>query len=264
MIYQEREGIPEFEEIELGRNGTKYCICIPVINEGDRIIRELKRAYKVNISNYADIIICDGDSDDGSIDPLTLKQLNVGAILIKRSAGGQGAQLRMGFWWALEHGYAGIITIDGNDKDSIEDVPCFIKKLEEGYDFIQGSRFIYGGRAINTPLIRYLAVRFLHSPIISLTARHRFTDSTNGFRGYSKRYLLHPKVQPFRSIFSGYELLAYLSTRASQLGLKVCEVPVTRKYPEKGKIPTKISSFRGNMLLLKILINNLLNRYLPE
>ena len=26
----------------------------------------------------------------------------------------------MGFWWALERGYEGIITIDGNNKDSIE------------------------------------------------------------------------------------------------------------------------------------------------
>ena len=30
------------------------------------------------------------------------------------------------------------------------------------------------------------------------------------------------------------ELLAYLSVRATQLGMKACEVPVTRAYPKKG------------------------------
>lgn len=57
----------------------------------------------------------------------------------------------MGLYWALERGYEGVVTIDGNDKDSIEDVPRFLEKLKEGYDLVQGSRFLKGGRAVNTP-----------------------------------------------------------------------------------------------------------------
>ena len=167
----------------------------------------------------------------------------------------------MGFYFALERGYEGIITIDGNNKDSIEDVPKFIEKLEEGYDFIQGSRFIKGGQAINTPLMRTISVKLIHAPIISLTAHHRFTDTTNAYRAYSKKYLTHEQVQPLRDIFEGYELLAYLSVKASQLGLKVCEVPVRREYPKKGKTPTKISFFKGNFNLLKILFKNMFGKY---
>ena len=169
----------------------------------------------------------------------------------------------MGFWFAFERGYEGILTIDGNNKDSIESVGLFIEKLEEGYDFIQGSRYVKGGKAVNTPLIRHLAVQFIHSPIITLTARHRFTDSTNAFRAYSAKYLKHPQVQPLRDIFVGYELLAYLSVRASQLGLKVGEVPVERVYPKSGKTPTKISFFKGNSDLMKILFKNLKGDYNP-
>jgi dolichol-phosphate mannosyltransferase len=169
----------------------------------------------------------------------------------------------MGFWFALERGYLGIITIDGNNKDSIESVPLFIEKLEQEFDFVQGSRYVQGGRAINTPKIRHFAVKFIHSPLISLTARHRFTDSTNAYRCYSKKYLTHPKVRPFRPIFTTYELLAFLSVRASQLGLKAAEVPVERKYPESGKVPTKISFFKGNFNLIKILVNNLFGKYNP-
>ena len=109
-----------------------------------------------------------------------------------------------------------------------------------------------------------MAVKFIHAPVISLTAHEKFTDTTNNFRAYSKRYLTHPMVQPFRNIFRGYELLAYLSTRASQLRLKTCEVPVTRAYPNSGKIPTKISPIKGNSRLMRILVENAAGRYNPK
>ncbi len=85
-----------------------------------------------------------------------------------------------------------MITIDGNHKDSIEDIPRFIRKLEEGYDLVQGSRFARGGRAVNTPFVRNIAVRLIHAPVISLTAGQRFTDTTNAYRAYSARYLRRP------------------------------------------------------------------------
>jgi dolichol-phosphate mannosyltransferase len=257
-----KNGVPNYNAVEFRPKRAKYCLCIPIINEGDRIHKELERAKKFGIDTLTDIIICDGDSSDGSTSSAILESLGVNTLLVKKDTGKQGAQLRMGFSFALERGYDGIITIDGNNKDSIESVTLFIQKLEEGYDFIQGSRYVKGGKAINTPLIRHLAVQFIHSPIISLTARHKFTDSTNAFRGYSKKYLIHPQVQPFRDIFVTYELLAYLSVRASQLGLKVAEVPVDRVYP-KGKTPTKISFLKGNGNLLKILYNNFKGKYNP-
>jgi dolichol-phosphate mannosyltransferase len=256
-------GVPEFISNEIEEKKTKYCLCIPIINEGERIHKQLQRAQQNGVDKLVDIIICDGDSTDGSTEINKLKDLGVNTLLIKKDIGKQGAQLRMGFWFALERGYEGIITIDGNNKDSIESVHLFIEKLEQGFDFVQGSRYIEGGKAINTPKIRHFAVKFIHSPLISLTARHRFTDSTNAYRCYSKKYLTHPKIQPFRPIFSTYELLAFLSVRASQIGLKVGEAPVERKYPESGKVPTKISFFKGNFNLIKILVNNLFGKYNP-
>lgn len=263
MLYDGLRGVPRFECEELAQKAFKYCVLIPIINEHGRIEIELERAQKHGVDQLCDIVICDGGSTDGSVELEGLRKSGINTLLVKKDTGKQGAQLRMGFWWALQRGYSGFITIDGNNKDSIEDVPKFIDKLEAGFDFVQGSRFIEGGKAINTPLSRDLAVKLLHAPIISLTAKHRFTDTTNAFRGYSRKYIEDERVQIFREVFASYELLAYLSVRASQLGLRVCEVPVTRAYPSGEKTPTKISGFKGNFHLLQILINNLMGKYNP-
>jgi dolichol-phosphate mannosyltransferase len=261
VTYENIQGVPAFISTEYSLKSAKYCLLIPIINEGERIVVELDRAQNNGVDKLVDIIICDGGSADGCTDDALLKSFGVNTLLVKLGPGKQGTQLRMGFWWALKRGYDGVVTIDGNNKDSIEDIPRFIEKLEAGYDFIQGSRFVKGGRAINTPFMRYAAVRLIHAPLISLTAGKRFTDTTNAYRAYSLKYLMHPQVQPFRDIFVTYELLAYLSVRASQLKLKTCEVPVTRAYPKTGKTPTKISAFRGNGDLLKTLLKNLKGEY---
>lgn len=264
MIYENISGVPKFLCREFKDKTKDYAVLIPVINEGNKIIMELRRANKFHVPDYADVVICDGGSSDGSVCELRLRRLETNTLLIKQGAGKQGAQLRMGIWWAIKRGYKGIITVDGNNKDSIEDVPRFIEKLKEGYDFVQGSRFVNGGRAVRTPLVRLLSVRLIHASVISLTARYRFTDTTNAFRAYSASYLQDKRVQPLRDIFQSYELLAYLSVRASQIGMQVCEIPVTRIYPKSGRVPTKISVIKGNAELLKILFKNLFGAYEPE
>ena len=100
-------------------------------------------------------------------------------------------------------------------------------------------------------------------PIISAAAGHWYTDTTNAYRAYSREYLTHPDVRPLRDVFMGYELLAYLSIRATRLGLKACEVPVTRAYPATGKTPTKITGFKGNSELMKVLLATLAGKYNP-
>jgi len=153
--------------------------------------------------------------------------------------------------------------MDGNHKDGVEAVDHFIRELDGGFDFIQGSRYLPGGRAVDTPLLRHLAVKYIHVPLTNWVTGFHYTDTTNGFRGYSRRFLLHPAVQPFRDVFVGYELIAYLSFKAPRTGLKVKEIPVTRRYPKKGEIPTKINSLRGNWELFTTLLKVAAGRFDP-
>ena len=241
----------------------RYCLCIPVINEGEKIRRQLERAAAAKVHEVVDIVICDGGSNDGSLEESLLRANQIHTLLTKTGPGKLSAQLRMGYAWALQQGYEGVITVDGNGKDNVEAVPQFCAALNEGYDMVQGSRYLPGGQAINTPFIRHWAVKLIHVPVVSYVAKFRYTDTTNGYRAYSAKYLLDARVQPFRDVFMTYELLAYLSVRAPELGMATREIPVTRAYPPKGKTPTKISFFKGNSDLLTTLWQLLRHHFDP-
>lgn len=226
-----------------------HALVIPVINEGERIRGQVRRIAAAGLP--VDVVIADGGSSDGSLDPDFMRDIGVRAVLTKTGPGKLSAQLRMAYAWCLREGYAGIVTIDGNGKDGVAAVADMVAKLEQGCDYVQGSRYLPGGAAENTPFERTIANRLIHAPMLSVAGRHWFTDTTNGFRAYSAAYLLHPEVQPFREVFSVYNLLFYLTVRAGQLGLKVAQVPVERRYPDDGKVPTKIGGFASKLALLR-------------
>jgi glycosyltransferase involved in cell wall biosynthesis len=243
--------VPQSTRLELREKRSTHCVVVPVINEGERIRRQLGKMR--GVAEQIDLIIADGGSTDGSLETDLLRAAGVRALLTKRGPGRLSAQMRMAMAWALDEGYQGIVFIDGNDKDDPAAIASFVSALDEGVDLVLASRFVPGGRGVNTPLLRHLGIRFLHSPLISLAAGRRFTDSTNGFRAYSARLLRDPRVQPFRDVFESYELLFYLAIRAARLGFRIRELPVVRRYPAAGTMPTKISPWRGNLHQLRIL-----------
>ena len=255
--------VPTFETpLWLGRQ-RPWCVVIPVINEGERVKSLLSRMTALEIDGIADIIIVDGGSTDGSLGLELLQQNSVRGLLVKTGPGKLSAQLRCGYAFSLDQGYEGIITIDGNDKDDPEAIPRFINALKQGVDFVQASRFIDGGMAENTPKLRDFAIRFIHAPMLSLSSGFRWTDTTQGFRAYSRKMLLDHKIAAFRNVFMTYELLAYLSHRVPKLGYRCIELPTIRRYP-KGEVPTKISSFKGNLSVLKVLFRTCFGGYNPN
>lgn len=253
--------LPSSTEQVFGPRRHDHALVIPVINEGERIRGQLRRIRAA--APRADIVIADGGSTDGSLDASFLTEIGVRALLTKTGPGMLSAQLRMAYGWCLREGYSGIVTMDGNGKDGVDGVERMIAKLSDGYDIVQGSRYRPGGAAINTPLDRHFANRLIHAPLCSLGAGFRYTDTTNGFRGYSARYLRDPRVAPFRNIFQRYSLLFYLTMRGPRLGYRTTEIGVTRAYPANENTPTKIAGVRGKLALLKELLDVLAGRYAP-
>lgn len=243
-----RLGVPPYHTNITAGKQHPYLVGIPVINEGERIQQQLQQMGKLSLP--ADIVLADGGSTDGSLTAAAIQAAGARGVLTKQGQGGLSTQLRMLFDWAAQEGYEGVVTIDGNGKDDVQGLLPVLHALQQGYDFVQGSRYVPGGAAINTPWDRHIAVKLLHAPLISLAARTKYTDTTNGLRGWKMSALLDPRVDVFRDVFDQYNLHYYLSIRLPRLGYQVCEVPVVRRYPDAGPTPSKISSPRKKIQLL--------------
>lgn len=253
---------PDFTAQEFFTKKNRYCVCVFVINEGQKIQKQLKRMKKY--ATDIDIIVADGGSTDGSLEKPFLKTVSVRTLLTKTGPGKLSAQMRMAFAYAIQQGYEGVVVVDGNGKDDISAIPQFITLLDEGYDHVQGSRFIPGGKAVNTPLSREIGLHVLHAPLISLASRKRHTDTTNGFRAYSARLLGDKDIAVFRDIFVTYELHYYLAIESSRRKqYRTTETPVARTYPKNQKTPTKISPLKGNLHILTVLFRAVRGKYRP-
>src|SRR4051794_14212833 len=58
--------IPSCRIWEFGGRRSNYCVAIPIINEGARILRQLEEIHDLGIPDIADILLLDGGSTDGS------------------------------------------------------------------------------------------------------------------------------------------------------------------------------------------------------
>ena len=253
--------VPGFRCAWFRPKSQRFALVIPVIDEGERIRGQLRRIADLDLP--VDVILADGGSTDGSLDPEILAGTGVRLCLVKTGPGKLSAQLRMAYAVALTEGYAGVVTVDGNGKDGVEAVAGMLASLEDGADYVQGSRYAAGGSAENTPLARSFGNRMIHAPLLSLAGRRRLTDTTNGFRAYSARYLSDPRVKPFRDLFQAYELLFYLTVRAGQIGMDVRMIGVRRSYPASGKTPTKIKGLRAYIDVFMQTVAAALGRYAP-
>lgn len=244
--------IPLYECKEYFEKRNEYCLLIPTWNEGERIQIELNRLKTVDIPRQIDIFLLDAGSTDGSIEDDFLKDIGIRGVLTIRMKG-QANAYKAGFAKASDEKYKGIVTVDGNNKNSVEQIMEFVDLLEKGYDFVQGSRFMKGGYHENTPLLRLIGMKCFSNPLISISSGFKYTEVMSSFRGYKIEIINDEKIAVFRDIFQTWDLLLYLSNKIPQLGYKVIEIPQTRVYPKKGKTPTKINII-GNIKIIIQLI----------
>jgi len=222
---------------------AKYAWITVEKNEGVVFEKQISRMAQLQNSDV-DIIVVDGGSTDGSVEVDHLKSIGVNTLLISHAKAGFSRDLQIGLIYAMRNGYSGVVTIDGNGKDSCEKIDQFIHALDLGFDYIQGSRFIIGGEHLNTPILRLIGIKLLAAPITHFFSKHKITDPTNGFRGYSRKLLTSDYLGLGTNIYNGYNLVSFIPIVAGKEELLIKELPVSRSYPNLGIVPTKIISYK--------------------
>jgi dolichol-phosphate mannosyltransferase len=180
--------------------------------------------------------------DDGSRDRTAVVVRDRGVRVIhRRERGGVGAAIRTAYDWARSNGYDICVIMSAHDKDRPADLPALIRPIVAGdADLVQGSRYLRGGRHMNMPVSRVVATRFLHPFLFSLAAQRWLTDTTNGYRALRLAVLDDPRLALDRPDLDGYALEPYLLLQLIKLGYAVCEVPVSKIYPEASDDYTKM------------------------
>ena len=235
----------------------KFYLLINVYNEGKRLHRLLST---IPLNRNYGVMVCDSPSTDGSTKLNILKKFNVDIILKMNERSDHSKTLLESLIVIkkiIGRG-GGIIIVDGNGKDELSYVKYFISKIKDGYDYIQGSRFLKKGMEINTPFLRKFLIKFVHAPLTSLACRKYYTDSTNGFRAISKNFLDKNIKLMKRQNLIYYEIYFYICFLASRKKYKVCEIPVVRKYL-KSKVTTKILTLNQYWQMLKPPLLQVLN-----
>jgi dolichol-phosphate mannosyltransferase len=151
-------------------------------------------------------------------------------IIENPTRNGIGFAIKEGYRYALSHGFDLIVVMAGNGKDDPREIPRLTEPiLKKGFDYVQGSRFLPGGKGERTPFLRRIFTRLFPFAWTFLTGV-RCTEVTNGFRAYRTTVLQDPQINIWQDWLNGYELEYYLHYKVLTLGYRFTERPVSKIY----------------------------------
>jgi len=164
---------------------------------------------------------------------------------------------RKGDAYSVEVGYAirdgikaaksGIITIMMGDlSDNPNDILKMVKKIEEGFDIVCGSRFTKGSKLVNYPLLKYIMVRIYNS-MFSFIFGLRLKDFSNAFKSYRRNVFDKVELES-----KEFEITAEMLLKAHIYGYKITEIPVSWVNRKSGESKLGTFNFSFEFLFLKL------------
>lgn len=194
-------------------------IVIPAYNEEARLPQVLRGL----VAKQFRIVVV----DDGSTDRTAAVATNAGAIVLRHLINrGQGAALRTGIQFALEHGAEEIITFDADGQHQPEDLSALTTVLRTtGADLVVGSRFL--GSAPGIPLHRWCLLK-LAVVFTRITTGLHLTDVHNGLRAMTAE-----AARRLTFTEDGMAHASQILSMAARLRLRVHEVPCSIVYSEQ-------------------------------
>lgn len=162
---------------------VEHLAIIPAYNE-ERAIASVVNGVRAHAPGF-DILVV----DDGSTDATAEAAASASAWVVRHPFNlGIGGAVQTGYRFALEHGHAVAVQIDGDGQHDPQDLPRLLACLREGHvDMVTGSRFLDpSGHGYRSSVTRRAGIR-LFSWILSRIVGRTVTDPTSGFRMTNRR-----------------------------------------------------------------------------
>jgi glycosyltransferase involved in cell wall biosynthesis len=170
--------------------------------------------------------------DDGSSDATSAEAAAGGAqVAVLPFNLGVGGAMRVGFRYALEHGFDNVVQVDADGQHDPRGVAELVARLDHA-DVVLGARFAGTGEYSVTGPRRWAMV--VLSRFLSRAARTRLTDTTSGFRASGPRAVrLFAEHYPAEYLGDTIESLVI----AARAGCVIEQVPVAMR-PRAGGTPS--------------------------
>jgi dolichol-phosphate mannosyltransferase len=201
----------------------KLSVVMPARGEQDSVGQTVGRVVQALESERIDyeILVVDDHSTDGTasvVDRISVENPRVRCVRSPYEPG-YGFAVRAGLDEYTGDAVA-VMMADGSDHP--EDLVCYHRELEEGWECVFGSRFVRGAKVRCYPRLK-LAINRLANWFIRAIFRHHYNDTTNAFKAYRREVI--DAIQPLLS--NHFNLTVEMPLKAIVRGHTFRVIPVS-------------------------------------
>ncbi len=228
-------------------NLKKVVVVAPTFNEKGSIEKTIKLILAQNgkIPGFdIHVLVSDSHSPDGTGEiakKIAETEKNVHFLdVVER---GLGLAIIKGYEYGLDQLHADVLMqIDADLQHDPADIPKFLEKINEGYEYIQGSRYVKGGSNNISPMRQLFS--FGSSLVMRiLTGIWKISDFTPSFKAYTKELYLRMDKDSIPWHGTTFLIQPAAVVEAYRAGAKMAEVPIVFRKRGADKSKNEIANY---------------------
>ncbi len=239
--------------------GKKICVIVPALNEELLLPKTI-----AGIPEWVDkiIIIDDGSTDNmpSFINEIKLSDSRIQSI-DHESNKGLGQSLIDGYLAFRKTETDICVVMAGDNQMSPKDLPRLLDPIIAGeVDYVKGNRLLRDDVKGRMPLYRYIGNGVLTLLTKIATGYWKLIDPQCGYTAITKKAI---NIIPIETMIKGYGYNAHILNMLNLSNFVVKDVEVEPVYgEEKSKIKLISYIFNVSLLLLRLTLKRLINKYL--
>lgn len=208
----------------------KLSIVIPAHNEENNLPKIIPALFKeLNKYIYEIIVVNDASTDNTrNVGEKLAKKYKKLKLINRKPPCGVGRALKDGYK-AVSKKSDWVLSMDCDFLENVEEINRLIKKAQQGYDGVIGSRYIEKGKLVNYPPIKRFSNRIYHLLVRNILGIKQ-KDLTNNFKLYKREIFQSIEWQS-----NDFAINAETGILPVVKGYKIAEVPVSwiQRYFDK-------------------------------
>lgn len=201
----------------------KAVVILPTYNEAGNIDIIVPKLLEQEV----DILFIDDASQDGTANRIKnwIEKTSRVNLIERTGKLGLGTAYVAGFKWALNRDYKYILEMDADLSHDPSEIPNFIRKCQEGYDLVIGSRYTRGRiSVVGWDFHRLLLSKFANKYATTILRLKFLSDITSGYRCYTRTVIESIELENIQS--NGYAFQIEMAYKTYKKGFKITEIPI--------------------------------------